>query len=305
MIVALFIASVIIFAITSVLPGDVAQMILGQNVTPQALHALRQKLGLDKPVYVRYLEWIGSALHGNLGTSLSIPGVRISWLLVTRGENTLFLAFFAGLFLIPTSLGFGIVAGLKEGSWVDNLISSVGLIAISLPEFVSGLLLITLFSVWLRVLPATSSIDLHHNLFSQFPKLVLPILTVSFVIFGYILRMARVSVIEVSRADYIRTAILKGLPRRRVIISHIVHNALLPSITVIAMNMGWMMGGLVVTETVFAFPGLGRLLLFALKQRDIPLLQATILTVGAIYLFLNLLADITYGFLNPQVRYNE
>jgi peptide/nickel transport system permease protein len=304
-IIALLIASILIFTLTAIVPGDVAQMILGQNATPESLLAIRKDLGLDKAAHVRYFEWVWDILHGDLGTSLSMRGVSVSSLLIQKGKNSLFLATFAALFLIPVSLGLGIISGLKEGSWADNLISTSSLIALSLPEFISGTFFVLVFSVWLGVLPVTATINPNKSLLSQFDMLVLPILTISLVLLGYVARMVRVSIIEVSRADYIRTAILKGMPRSRLVAFHILPNALLPAITVIAMNVGWLMGGIVVVETVFGFPGLGRLVLFAIKQRDMPLIQSVILVIAAAYLALNLAADIIYGALNPQVKYDK
>jgi len=302
-IIALLIASVLIFIITEIIPGDVAQMILGQNATKDALHALREKLGLYRPAHIRYFEWITGILHGDLGTSLTLPGVSVSWLIVRRGRNSLFLAGTATILLVPISLTLGVIAGLKNEKWQDNLISILTLIAISLPEFVSGIFLMLIFSVWFRVLPSSSAIDPDANLFNQFKLMILPIVTVSLVIIGYVVRMLRASVIEASRADYTRTAILKGLSRFTIITRHVLKNALLPTITIIAMNIGWLIGGIIITETVFGFPGLGRLVLFAIKQRDVPLIQSSILVMSAVFLIFNLIADLIYAWLNPKIRY--
>jgi len=303
-VVALFIASILIFLIVEAVPGDVAQMILGQNVTEEALSALRQKLGLNDPLHVRYFDWIGGILKGDMGESLSIPGVEVSDLIIRRGRNSLFLAGVATLFLVPISILLGVLAGLNEESWADNLISTLTLIALSVPEFISGTFLMLLFSVWLGLLPATSAIDPAGALLPQFKLLILPILTVSLVLLGYVARMVRASVIDASRSYYARTAVLKGLPRFKVITRHILKNALLPAVTIIAMNLGWLIGGIIIVETVFGFPGLGRLVLFAIKQRDVPLIEASVLVMGGAYLILNLLADIIYTWLNPRIRYS-
>lgn len=285
------------------MPGDVAQIILGQQATEGNLRALRDKLGLDQPVHIRYFDWLNGIFHGDLGVSLSLTGVPVSRLLIQRGRNSLVLAFFATLFLVPISISLGTIAGLKDGEWLDNVISTVTLIALSLPEFVSGIFLIVIASVWLDVLPAMSSINVQANIFSNIKYLILPTITVSLVLTGYVARMTRASVINAANSDYARTAKLKGLPNHKTI-WHILRNALIPTITIIAMNLGWLMGGLIVVENVFNYPGLGRLVLFAIRQRDIPLIQATVLTVGAIYLFVNLLADILYSLLDPQIEYN-
>lgn len=302
--IALFISSILIFLIVEAVPGDVAQMILGQNVTEESLEALREKLGLNLPLHTRYFQWIGGILKGDMGESLSMPGVEVSDLIIRRGRNSLFLAAVATVFLVPISILLGVFAGLKENSLADNTISTITLIVLSVPEFISGTFLMLVFSVWLGILPATSAIDPTGPLLDQFKLLILPILTVSLVLLGYVARMVRASVIEASRSYYTRTAVLKGLPRHKVIIRHILKNALLPAVTIIAMNLGWLIGGIIIVETVFGFPGLGRLVLFAIKQRDVPLIEASVLVMGATYLVLNLLADIVYTWLNPRIRYS-
>lgn len=300
---SLFFASILIFLITEIIPGDVAQMILGQNATPDTLAALRERLGLMNPPHIRYLKWIGGVLGGNLGDSLSMEGVRIGDLILRRGGNSLFLAAASTVVLVPLSLVLGVLAGLKEAKWPDTIISTLSLIAISLPEFISGTFLMLVFAVWLKWLPAASSINSDQNLFQQLHLLVLPIVTVSLVLLGYVVRMVRSSVIDASRSPYARTAILKGLPPFLVNTRHILKNALLPAVTIIAMNIGWLFGGIIIVESVFGFPGLGSLVLFAIQQRDLPLIEDVVLLMAAAYLVLNLLADMTYAALNPRIRY--
>jgi peptide/nickel transport system permease protein len=302
MVITLFVASIIIFVLTEIMPGDVAQMILGQYATEESLEALRAQLGLDQPPLVRYADWVWGVMHGDLGTSLSMQGVSVSSLLLRRGRNSLFLAVAATIFLVPLSLFLGVIAGLKEGSWWDHLISTSSIIALSLPSFISGTFLMMIFAVWLKVVPAMSSIKPGANLFSVFPKLILPIVTVSLVLLGYVARMVRSSVIDASHSDYARTATLKGLPKLKVV-WHILRNALMPTVTVIAMNLGWLIGGLVIVETLFAYPGLGRLVYTAIQRQDIPLIQASVLLTSAVYLVLNLASDVIYTFLDPRIKY--
>jgi peptide/nickel transport system permease protein len=302
MIISLLVASIIIFVIVQILPGDVAQMILGQYQTPETLHQLRESLGLYDSFYVRYIRWISGVLRGDLGISLSITGCRIADLLLDRSRNSLFLAACASLLVIPLSLLIGTVAGLKRDTWIDKVVSLTTMVAISLPEFASGIFFILVFSLTFKLLPAMSNIDTNVQLLRQFPMLILPILTLSLVILGYIARMTRASVIEVSSSNYVRTAILTGLPISNIILKHILRNALLPSITVIAMNMGWLIGGIIVVESVFAFPGLGSLLLYGVMQRDVPLIQATVLFAVAAYMIFNFIADLLYLLLNPRLR---
>jgi peptide/nickel transport system permease protein len=295
--------SILVFLITELLPGDVAQMILGQYATPEGIAVLQAKLGLDKPLYIRYFSWVNGIMHGDLGISLRISGVPVKELLYQKGINSLVLAGLSFCIIVPISIILGVIVGLKEGSWIDRLISFCTIFAVSLPEFISAVLLIYIFSLALDWLPPSSAFDPDINLSEALKHLILPTITLSFVITGYITRMVRSSVIEVMRSNYIRTAILKGLPRHYVIIKHALRNSLLPSITIIALNTGWLIGGLIVVESVFGYPGLGRLMLFAISQRDVPVIQATTIFTGAIFLFLNFVADLLYGFFNPRIKY--
>jgi peptide/nickel transport system permease protein len=297
-------ASFIIFAMGQLLPGDVAEVLLGQDATPESLHEMRKSLGLYDPFYIRYVRWVSGVLRGDLGMSTSIRGYRVSDLLKGHSLNSIFLASFACILVIPVSLLLGIIAGLARNSWVDKFISLGTMIAISVPEFASGILLILFFGLFLKLFPSMSNVDPSVSLVKQWPMLVLPILTLSLVILGYIAKMARASIVEVSRSNYVRTAILKGLPDLQLILNHILRNSLLPSITVIAMNIGWLISGIIVVELVFAYPGMGSLLFFAIVQRDVPLIQATILFAVGAYMFLNFVADILYTFLDPRLRYS-
>jgi len=301
-VLVLVLVSLIVFFITSVIPGDTAQAILGQNSTPATLAALRHQLGLDQPPPVRYLQWLGHLLTGNLGTSptMSLP---IGPLLLNKLGNSLILAVAAFLFTVPLSLLLGVVAGLNKNRWPDSLISLVTLAGVAQPEFVTGTFLIIIFATWLHLLPATSSIGADQSLGQNIAALVLPVLTLSLVLLAYIGRMTRTNVIDVMETDYIRSAVLKGLPYRRVVLRHALRNALLPSITIIASNVGWLLGGIVVTESLFGYPGLGRLLLFAVQSRDVVVIQDITLLIAVIFAFSNLAADILYAVLNPRVRY--
>ncbi len=298
----MFVASLMIFAITQLLPGDVAQMILREFATPESLAALREQLGLTQPVHVRYLEWMLGALRGDLGESLSITGARVADLLADRVVNSLVLALVASVVVTPLSILMGALAGIRRSTWADRLISLTSMVAISVPEFVSGVLLILLFSLTLGVLPSASNLDPGVGYLAQADRLILPILTLSLVVLGYIARMTRASFIDALGSNYAKTALLKGLNDRQIIFRHVLPNALIPSVTVIAMNIGWMIGGLVVVESVFAYPGLGSLLLYGIVQRDVPLIQGTALFVVAAYMVLNFVADVLYIYLNPRLR---
>jgi peptide/nickel transport system permease protein len=298
----LLLVSLLIFAVTEILPGDVATMILGQQATPEDLATVRAKLGLDRPPHVRYLEWIGGALRGDLGESLRL-GVPVGPLLLQRLTNSLALAVLAFITAVPTAIFLGVAAGLLRDRWPDHAISIGTLVAVSLPEFVTGVLLIIVFAIWLPWLPPSSLVEPDANALESLPHLILPAATLTMVMLAHIARMTRSSMVEVMESDYIRTAILKGLPMRSVVLQHALRNALLPAITIIAINVGWLMGGLIVVESVFAYPGLGQLLLLAIGNHDVPLLQAVALLIAAVYSLSNLAADLLYRLLNPRIRY--
>jgi peptide/nickel transport system permease protein len=300
--ITLVVISAAIFAITEVLPGDVATQILGQGATEANVEALRRQMGLDQPVYVRYLEWIGGAIRGDLGDSLR-QRTPITQLVGPRLANSAVLASFTFLVAIPLAVLAGIWAGVRRNSLGDRVVSMGSLVAISLPEFVTGVLLIIVFSTTLGWLPSSSLVEPGTNPITRPAILVLPALTLTGVLFAYIMRMTRANVIEVMETNYVRTAVLKGLPMRTVIMRHVVPNAMLPTISVVMMNIGWLLGGLIIVENVFSYPGVGRLLLTSIQGRDVPLLQALALLIAATYAFSNLFADLAYAWLNPRIRY--
>lgn len=293
--------SVAIFSVTEFLPGDAASVLLGQQATPSNLANLRERMGLDRPPVVRYLDWISGAVRGDLGESPR-SGASISGMIKSRLPNSAILAVVAFVVAVPTSVAAGVWVGVRADSKLDRIISQGSLLAISVPEFVTGVLLMLLFASTLEWLPSSSIMLPGESVFSRPSVLVLPIMTITGALFAYILRMARANVIEVMNSDYVRTAILKGLPMRRVVIRHVLPNAMLPTITVIANNVGWMFGGLIIVESVFAYPGIGSLLLTAINTRDVRLLQSAALVIASVYVFSNLVADLLYGMLNPRVR---
>ena len=300
-VVTLLALSLVVFVITEVLPGDVATMMLGQGATPENLAILRQELGLNRPAHVRYLEWVGGLVQGDLGESY-VQRRPILDIIRPRLANSAILAGFAFLIAVPTALVAGVWAGVRRGKLLDRVVSTTSLVAISLPEFVTGMVLIVIFSSTLGLLPSSSILPPGDSPLTQPNILVLPTLTLTGVLFAYIMRMTQANVVEVMQSNYVRTAILKGLPMRRVISRHVVPNAMLPTISIIAMNIGWMLGGLIIVDNVFAYPGLGRLLLTSVTSRDIPLLQTLAVLIAAVYAFSNLLADVSYGLLNPRIR---
>ena len=300
-IVSLLVVSLAIFAVTEVLPGDVANMILGQGATPQDLANIRRDLGLDRPAPVRYLDWISHAARGDLGDSF-VQRRPIVEVVADRLKNSAMLAVFAFLFSVPSAVFTGIILGIRKDTWLDQTVSLASLVGISMPEFVTGVVLIVIFATTLGILPS-SSIMLPGTSPLTTPKiLVLPTLTLTGGFFAYVMRMTRANVISAMETNYVRTAILAGLPMRTVVLRHVVPNAMLPTISIIALTVGWMLGGLIIVESVFAYPGIGSLVLTSITTRDVPLLQALALLIAVAYGVSNLLADITYGLLNPRIR---
>ncbi len=297
----LLVVSVAIFTVTEILPGDVAWHILGQGATEENLAAVRERLNLNRPAHIRYLDWIGSALQGDLGDSY-IQNRPVVDVVKTRVFNSAVLAAFAFLVAVPAAVVTGVWAGVRSNSLGDQLASTISLVGLSLPEFVTGVLLIVVFASTLHWLPSSSILLPGTNPLTRPPILIFPTLTLTGVLFAYIMRMTRANVIEVMQANYVRTAVLKGLPMRRIIFKHVIPNAMLPTISVIAVNIGWMFGGLIIVENVFAYPGIGSLLLISIQSRDVPLLQALALLIAVTYSLSNLTADLSYGLLNPRIR---
>lgn len=299
----LFLVSLVVFAVTTILPGDAAQMILGQKATPETLAALRTRLGLNQPAPVRYLAWLSGLLRGDWGESL-VMRLPVGPLLLRRLYNSTVLTVLALLISTALGIGLGVVAGLTHNHWPDHVINIITLFLLSFPPFIIAIFLIIFFAAWLHWLPASSLIDANANLWSSTRFLILPTLTLTLGSLAEITRLTRSNVIEALASDYVRTARAKGLPERIVTVRHALRNALLPAISVVALNVGYLMSGTVLVESVFAYPGLGRLLVQAISQRDLPVIQAVALVTAAIYALANLTADILYFWLNPRIRYN-
>jgi peptide/nickel transport system permease protein len=301
LLLTLLLTSIIIFVITQFLPGDVARVILGREASETSVQSLREDLGLNRPLPLQYLTWLGRFVGGDWGKSYS-TSLLIRPLVLERLGNSLMLALSTVVLAVPLALALGVLAGLNENRWLDNLISIASLSVVGLPEFVTGVLLVEFFAFELHWLPASSSIAPGTSFFDALPSLVLPALTTMLVLLAYVARLTRAGVVEELKAGYVRTARLKGLSERTVIVRHVLRNALLPAITVIAISLGWLISGLVVVENVFNYPGLGRLLIFAIDRRDLPLLQAIAFVTAAGFALSNLAADLLYGVLNPRIR---
>jgi len=301
MIPTLILVSILVFALAEVLPGDVGRTILGPYATQQQVEILNQQMGMDRPLYERYLSWAGGFVTGDWGESLLLKTAVFATVMRALG-NSLLLAGFALVIIVPTSIFVGVFAGLRRDSGLDRAITVSTLSMTVIPEFVSGVILIYIFAVWLKWLPVQAMPPEGSNFFDRLYYLILPAIPLMFLELGYIARMARVGTVQVLAMPYIRTAVLKGLPRRRVIFGHVLRNAMVPTVTVIGSQVGWLIGGLVVIETLFVYPGIGKVMVDAAQYHDVVMLEASVLAVAVIYMIANLIADIVVALLNPRIR---
>src|SRR5262245_37271556 len=304
---ALFIASVLIFAATSILPGDAASVVLGRGATPEAVRQLDRELNLDRPRVQQYLSWLGGFVHGDLGDSSVglAQGAKHApvWDLIANPvRNSLILALVTAIFMIPLSLALGALSAVFAGRPIDHAISIGSLAAIALPEFVIGSLLIGVFFVWLDVLPPVAIIPPGDDPLSHPTKLILPVATLLLASLAASIRMVRAGMIEVLRTDYVQTARLNGLAERWVLWRYAMRNALAPSVQVLAQNLQWLIGGIIITEAVFAYPGIGTTLVTAVGNRDLTLVQSVAMLIAVVYVLLNLVADLIVFLLVPKLR---
>lgn len=301
-VVTLLVSSVVVFGLTQLLPGDIARLILGREASEQALEQLRETFGLNDPVPQQYVRWLTGFVRGDWGRSFSSGNPPVLPLVVERLGNSTRLMVLTLAISVPLSIALGVLAALRENSWIDSAISVLSLSVVGLPEFVTGLVLINFLALQLGLFPATSLILPDYGLDDWLRVLLLPAVTATLVLLGYVVRMTRAGVVEELKKPYVRTAVLKGLPRRMVVFKHVLRNALLPTITVIALSVGWLIGGLVIIENVFNFPGLGSLLVEAVKQKNIPVIQAVVMLTIVFFALANLAADLLYAALNPRIR---
>jgi len=300
----LVLLSLIIFFAGSVLPGNPGRAILGPFASQHAVDVLNHSIGADRPLISQYWTWVTGIVHGDLGTSYQFREPVSTFLFPALGRS-LKLAAVAFVIVVPLSILAGVLAALYRGRAVDRSISVTSLSLTSVPEFVSGVVLIVIFAIGLKWFPVTANPPAGTSPLGQLRYLILPAIPLVLVLFGYIARMARAGTIEALDSDYVRTAILKGLPRSVVIRRHVLRNSLLPTITVIATQTGYLIGGLVIVETLFNYPGLGRLIFTAANNKDFPMLEAGVLVIGIVYLGATLIADILYTVLNPRIRFQR
>ena len=301
-VVTLFVASVIIFAATQALPGDAARSILGRNATPESLAALRQQLGLDKPVVQQYTDWIGGVLRGDLGTSLDASRPVVSVIGEPVGYSA-FLMLLAAVISIPLAILVGAASARRRDGPFDHAVSIVTLALAALPEFVVGIVLVVIFAttVW-HLFPAVTIIAPGTPPWSHPKELVLPTITLAIAVTPYIARIMRASMVEILESDYVEMARLKGLSERLVLWRHAVPNGIAPTFQVIAINLAYLAGGIVVVESVFNYPGIGKAFVDAVHGRDMPVVQALSLLIAALYVILNLLADVATILVSPRLR---
>lgn len=301
-ILLLLAVSVLIFAGTELLPGDVAQAILGQTATPEALANLRAELGLNDPAHVRYFDWLGGVLTGDLGTALS-NGQNISEAMGKRLSNTLFLAMWAAIVSVPIAILLGLVAVQHRNGFIDKLISATTLTSISLPEFFIGYLLVYFIAVELQWFPSVSTVYDGMGFADRMSAIALPCATLTLVVLAHMMRMTRAAILNVMQSAYIETAELKGLSPFRIILRHAFPNAIAPIVNVVMLNLAFLVVGVVVVEVIFVYPGMGQYLVDHVSKRDIPVVQACGMIFAAVYISLNIVADIVAIIANPRLRH--
>jgi peptide/nickel transport system permease protein len=300
----LLLVSMLIFLMEEVVPGDIGREILGPYASAAAVAQVDHQLGADKPLLTRYVDWLSGFVILRWGQS---PILQQSVFSITmqRLWNSAQLAFLALVIIIPLSIVLGVIAALRRDGIADRIISIASLSLTVVPEFVSGVVLIVLFAVTVKIFPVTAVPPPDSGPLTKLWYLILPAIPLMFVELGYIARMARAGMIAALDTAYVRTATLKGLPRRRVIMTHALRNALAPTVAVIGTQIGWLVGGLVVVETLFNYPGIGKVMADSATLHDVRVLEATVLVVAAIYMLSNLTADIIVALLNPRVRYGR
>lgn len=297
----LLLVSIIIFAMLEVLPGDVASRILGRDATPESLAALRAQLHLEDPALQRYLDWLGGIVRGDFGQALT-SSRPVAEILGPRIFNTLVLSAVAFVLYLPLALIPAMIQALRRDGALDHGLSVVTLVLLSTPDFLLGTLLLIAFVITIPIFPAMSLVDQSSGFAQYLRAVALPAVTLAIVMAVYAVRMLRDNLIEVLDSEYVRMAELKGLPRRQVLLRHALPNALVPTLNITALNLAYLIGGVVIVEKVFSYPGFGSLLVDALQLRDLPLIEATVLIAAAVYVGANLLADIGAILLNPRLR---
>lgn len=303
MLATMLVVGIVVFFIIRAIPGDVTSALLGQDASPEQVEALRQRLSLDSPVPAQFAAWLGSIVTGDFGES-SYMRMPVLQAIAQRIEPTGMLTLFASVVAVLLGLGLGVIAAVRHNTVVDYAVMFIAMLGLSLPTFWLGLLMIMLFAVYLKWLPAAGYVPLAESPVATLRYLVMPAVALGFSQAAVIARMTRASMLDTMREDFIRTARSKGLPSRRVVLRHGLRNAMMPILTVIGLSIATMAGGVVVTETVFNIPGAGRLVIESVQRRDYPVIQGSVIAVAFVFALVNLLVDLSYLGLDPRVRYS-
>jgi peptide/nickel transport system permease protein len=298
----MLVVAVFVFLMLRLTPSDPAAIIAGDNATAEQVAQIRSQLGLDQPMLQQFVIWIGKVFHGDFGESFFFKKT-VAELIGERVEPTLSLAFFTIVIAVLVAVPLGVLAAHRQGTWVDRVVMGFSVLGFSVPTFVVGYILIYVFAVWLNWLPVQGYQHISEGIMGWAQRLILPALTLSVIYVALIARMTRASVLEVLSEDYIRTARAKGQIERRVLFRHALRNAAVPIVTVIGLGIALLIGGVVVTESLYTIPGLGRLTVDAVLARDYPTIQAVILLFSFAYVMINLVVDLTYTLLDPRIRY--
>jgi peptide/nickel transport system permease protein len=301
--ITLFVVSLISFTLSMVLPGDPSLSIVGSEGASEAMvQNLRQELGLDQPIVVQYFKWLGALISGDFGISIRTRA-HVLTLFGQRLPVTLELLFFGILFALMIAIPMGIFSALRPNTWVDTAGTVIAVSGVAMPQFFLGMILILVFSIWLGWLPSSGYVSPGDNLLGNLKGMILPAISLGSVVAAEIMRQLRSSMLEVLNEEFVQTARAKGVPEYQVIIRHVLRNALIPVVTLLGMRIGRLIGGIVIIEVVFSLPGIGRLLMNAVLFNDFPVLQTGVLLVALAVTFLNLLADVSYSFLDPRIRH--
>ena len=297
----LLVVGVVVFALVHLTPGDPAAVILGDRATPEDIARLREQLGLNDPLPVQFVRWFGNALRLDFGESIFL-GEPVSQALLDRVEPTALLTLYALIFQVLIGVPAGVLAAVRHNSVVDRAVSVVAISGSAIPTFFLGILLILIFAVRLRWLPSGGYVPLREDAAAHFRGMLMPAFALGFSAAGLLARMVRSSMLDVMREDYVRTAFAKGLPEQLVVVRHALRNALIPALTVIGISLGALLGGAVVTETVFTIPGMGRLVVQSIARRDYPVIQGAVIAIAMTYVLVNLAVDLLYVYADPRVR---
>ncbi|CAN5360153.1 ABC transporter permease [soil metagenome] len=298
----LLIVGVVVFALVHITPGDPAGVMLGQNATPEQIEQLRKQMGLDRPILEQFVEWFGGVLRLDFGESIFL-GMPVTQAIQDRFEPTLLLTLYALTIQIAIGVPVGVISAIRRGSWLDRSLMVVSISGAAIPTFFLGLLLILIFSVNRRWLPAGGYVPFREDPVEHFKAMLMPAFALGFSSAGLLARLVRSTMLDVMREDYIRTAFAKGVGERNVIVRHALRNALIPALTIIGASVGALLGGAVVTETVFTIPGMGRLVVQSISRRDFPVIQGAVMLIAGVYVLVNLAVDILYVYVDPRVRY--